>query len=165
MELNQKPINSKDILLYAENVCTPREKDATEIFLEAAGDSYIIKNKLYPIIEAKLSTPIGDRKFKDIVGRFIDRNNDRLKTPGPLYMIAFTDTDKADFFNIFEISPEDIIKLVIEITSSINASDFKYLKQNPPINEAMIKDLMMQMGRKPNQKQINQMMKSMSKYM
>ncbi|MBO5138214.1 MAG: YneF family protein [Bacilli bacterium] len=41
----------------------------------------------------------------------------------------------------------------------------KYLKKNPPINEAMIKDLMMQMGRKPNQKQINQMMKSMSKYM
>lgn len=41
----------------------------------------------------------------------------------------------------------------------------KYLKKNPPINEAMIKDLMMQMGRKPNQKQINQMMKNMSKYM
>ena len=40
-----------------------------------------------------------------------------------------------------------------------------YLKKNPPINEAMIKDLMSQMGRKPNQKQINQMMKSMSKYM
>ena len=41
----------------------------------------------------------------------------------------------------------------------------KYLKQNPPINEDMIKALMMQMGRKPNQKQINQMMKSMNKYM
>ena len=41
----------------------------------------------------------------------------------------------------------------------------KYLNKNPPINEAMIKDLMSQMGRKPNQKQINQMMKSMSKYM
>lgn len=41
----------------------------------------------------------------------------------------------------------------------------KYLKQNPPINEDMIKTLMMQMGRKPNQKQINQMMKSMNKYM
>ena len=40
----------------------------------------------------------------------------------------------------------------------------KYLKQNPPINEDMIKALMMQMGRKPNQKQINQMMKSMEKY-
>lgn len=41
----------------------------------------------------------------------------------------------------------------------------KYLKKNPPINEDMIKGLMMQMGRKPNQKQINQMMKNMNKYM
>ncbi|MBE6158176.1 MAG: YneF family protein [Firmicutes bacterium] len=40
----------------------------------------------------------------------------------------------------------------------------KYLKDNPPINEEMIKTLMMQMGRKPNQKQINQMMKSMEKF-
>ncbi len=40
----------------------------------------------------------------------------------------------------------------------------KYLKKNPPINEEMIKALMMQMGRKPNQKQINQIMKSMEKY-
>ena len=40
----------------------------------------------------------------------------------------------------------------------------KYLKKNPPINEDMIKALMMQMGRKPNQKQINQMVKAMEKY-
>ena len=40
----------------------------------------------------------------------------------------------------------------------------KYLKKNPPINEDMIKALMMQMGRKPNQKQINEMMKAMEKY-
>lgn len=40
----------------------------------------------------------------------------------------------------------------------------KYLKKNPPINKDMIKALMMQMGRKPNQKQINQMMKAMEKY-
>ncbi len=39
-----------------------------------------------------------------------------------------------------------------------------YMKKNPPINEDMIKALMMQMGRKPNQKQINQMMKAMEKY-
>ena len=39
-----------------------------------------------------------------------------------------------------------------------------YMKKNPPINEEMIKALMMQMGRKPNQKQINQMMKAMEKY-
>ena len=40
----------------------------------------------------------------------------------------------------------------------------RYMKKNPPINEQMIKALMLQMGRKPNQKQINQMMKSMEKY-
>ena len=39
-----------------------------------------------------------------------------------------------------------------------------YLKKNPPINEDMIKTLMLQMGRKPSQKQINQIMKQMEKY-
>ena len=41
----------------------------------------------------------------------------------------------------------------------------KYLKKNPPINEEMIKTLMMQMGRTPSQKRVNQMMKQMGKYM
>ena len=41
----------------------------------------------------------------------------------------------------------------------------KQLKENPPINEEMIKTLMTQMGRTPSQKQVNQMMKSMQKYM
>ena len=37
----------------------------------------------------------------------------------------------------------------------------KYLQKNPPINEEMIKVLFSQMGRKPNQKQINQIMNQM----
>ena len=41
----------------------------------------------------------------------------------------------------------------------------KELKKNPPINEQMIKIMMQQMGRTPNQKQINQVMKAMSKQM
>ena len=41
----------------------------------------------------------------------------------------------------------------------------KYLKKNPPINEQMIRAMMMQMGRTPSQKQVNQVMKSMEKYM
>lgn len=40
-----------------------------------------------------------------------------------------------------------------------------YLKKNPPINEAMIKTMMTQMGRTPSQKQVNQVMKSMNKQM
>ena len=41
----------------------------------------------------------------------------------------------------------------------------KQLKENPPINEKMVKAMMAGMGRTPSQKQINQMMKSMQKYM
>ena len=41
----------------------------------------------------------------------------------------------------------------------------KYMKNNPPINEEMIKTLMSGMGRTPTQKQVNQMMKQMQKYM
>lgn len=41
----------------------------------------------------------------------------------------------------------------------------KYLKQNPPINEDMIRTLMSGMGRKPSEKQVSQMMKQMQKYM
>ncbi|CEG26900.1 YneF family protein [Bacillus sp. B-jedd] len=38
-----------------------------------------------------------------------------------------------------------------------------YLKKNPPINEQMLKVMMMQMGMKPSQKKINQMMQAMNK--
>ncbi|MEW9579266.1 MULTISPECIES: YneF family protein [Bacillus cereus group] len=38
-----------------------------------------------------------------------------------------------------------------------------YLEKNPPINEQMLKMMMMQMGQKPSQKKINQMMSAMNK--
>ena len=41
----------------------------------------------------------------------------------------------------------------------------KMIKKNPPINEEMIKAMMTQMGRTPSKKQVNQMMKQMTKYM
>ncbi|MFD1030920.1 YneF family protein [Metaplanococcus flavidus] len=39
----------------------------------------------------------------------------------------------------------------------------KYLQDNPPINEEMLRIMMMQMGQKPSQKKINQMMAQMNK--
>ncbi len=39
----------------------------------------------------------------------------------------------------------------------------KYLKENPPINEQMLRVMMTQMGRKPSEKQIKQMMNQMNK--
>lgn len=66
----------------------------------------------------------------------------------------------------------DILMIVIGLIPGLVIGFFiskklmtKYLKKNPPINEEMIKALMSGMGRTPNQKQINQMMKQMQKYM
>ncbi len=37
----------------------------------------------------------------------------------------------------------------------------RYLKLNPPINENMVRAMMTQMGRKPSEKQVRQVMQSM----
>lgn len=42
-------------------------------------------------------------------------------------------------------------------------SMMKYLKENPPINEQMIRVMLSQMGRKPSEKQVRQMMSQISK--
>ena len=67
---------------------------------------------------------------------------------------------------------QDILLVVVGLLIGIVIGFFgarlfmkKYLKKNPPINEEMIKALMSGMGRTPNQKQVNQMMKQMQKYM
>ena len=39
----------------------------------------------------------------------------------------------------------------------------KFMKQNPPINEQMITTLMTSMGRKPNSKQVKQIMTQMNR--
>ncbi len=60
-----------------------------------------------------------------------------------------------------------VIGLVVGLAIGFFVARFvtkRYMKKNPPINEEMIKALMTQMGRKPSQKQVNQMMKSMEKY-
>ena len=38
------------------------------------------------------------------------------------------------------------------------------IKKNPPINEKMIRAMFMQMGRKPSETQIKQVMNSMNRY-
>ena len=67
---------------------------------------------------------------------------------------------------------KDILYLVIGLIAGGVAGFFiartymkKYLKKNPPIHEQMIKTMMSGMGRTPTQKQVNQMMKQMNKYM
>ena len=41
----------------------------------------------------------------------------------------------------------------------------KYFQKNPPINEEVVRTMMMQLGRTPSQKQINQVMKQINQNM
>ena len=63
-----------------------------------------------------------------------------------------------------------IILLIVALLAGVALGFFiarrymmNYLKENPPINEQMLRMLMMQMGMKPSQKKINQMLAQMNK--
>ncbi|WP_066193628.1 MULTISPECIES: YneF family protein [Gracilibacillus] len=65
-----------------------------------------------------------------------------------------------------------IILIVVALLAGVALGFFiarkymmNYLKKNPPINEQMLRTLMMQMGQKPSQKKIKQMMRSMNNQM
>lgn len=116
-----------------------------DIINEASTDSHIILENLYPRIEAVLSKPEGDRKFKHLVGQYMDRNNDKLHTSGPVYLIPFAADDKMAFFDLFgfdyvvkgsvkerKVIVADIDKMVLDITKQLGStSDFKLLRGNP----------------------------------
>ncbi len=70
----------------------------------------------------------------------------------------------AFFIDLLQILGGLIVGLVIGFLIARHFTK-KQLKENPPINEQMIKAMMTQMGRTPSQKQVNQMMKQMTKYM
>ena len=114
------------------------------LFNEAASDTHIIIEKLYPRVEEILSTPQGDRKFKQLVGQYMDRNSQKLRTPGPTYLVPFTSNDKAQYCELFALEykltgstreqkikipyVDDLIDQVIQQLGS--SSDFKLLKGN-----------------------------------
>ena len=65
----------------------------------------------------------------------------------------------------------DVLQILLGLIIGLVAGFFiakkymeNYMKKNPPINEQMIKTMMTQMGRTPSQKQVNQMMKAMNKF-
>lgn len=62
-----------------------------------------------------------------------------------------------------------VLLVILALVAGVAAGFFiarkymmNYLKKNPPINEQMLRTLMMQMGQKPSQKKINQMMRAMN---
>lgn len=140
--LNQQ--EEKSELVYENSV-----DEIYELITEAANDTHIMLENLYPKIEAVLSTPQGDRIFKNLVGRFMDRNSEKLHEVGPIHLITFGENDKMDYFNLFKIGYKEkaaveqgvsikradateINTLVNEIVKHTgSSSDFKLLRGNP----------------------------------
>lgn len=103
-------------------------------FSEASNDSltYIIKDELYPKIDAVLSTDQGKRNFNNIIGRYVSRNNDKLTTSGPQYLIPFTMKDKQEYFDLFSVSDTEVAALVDKITKQVNdKANWRLFKNNP----------------------------------
>ena len=102
------------------------------VMTEASGNTYIVRDTIYPKVEAVLSTPAGDRKYRNLVQKFIDKNSDKLHTSGPVYMIPFTDVDKEEYFELFNVTKEELLKPINEMTKLVNdKASWKLLKQNP----------------------------------
>lgn len=119
--------------------------NSSEYIIEGSIETHLIVTNIYPRIEAVLSTPQGDRKFKQLVGSYMDRNSEKLHTVGPVYLVPFTADDKIEYCKLFEfkytvtgpikerkvIIPDidDIVGKIISQTGS--NSDFNLLKNNP----------------------------------
>ena len=128
----ERSYEKKEPIIYNNYYTESNYLDEIELILESDNNTKIMLQKLYPIIESKLSTPVGDRKFKQLVGQYMDRNNEKLHTSGPVYLIPFGDTDKQGYYDLFEIDPKEVVSLVNDVLKGMNATgEFKLLKNNP----------------------------------
>lgn len=93
----------------------------------------IIRDNLYPKVEAVLKTPEGSKKFSRLVGDFVNRNSSKLTTIGPQYLVPFTNTDKAMYYELFNTNEDEIKAMVKEITTKVNDKSKWSLIQNNPI--------------------------------
>lgn len=127
----EKGFYDKDPLIYADD---PSLSTDDHIITEDTSlpATYALRDQLYPRVEEVLSTNVGNSKYRDIVARFIDKNNEKLHTAGPMYMIPFTDRDKGEFYNLFHVTEKEINDVTTQVRKNIGVdSEFRYIKNNP----------------------------------
>ena len=126
--------NYEEDEIMSENTFDKLYYGLDDVFTEATGkaETTIIREQIYPIVEKVLSDPNGDRKFRLLVKKFLDKNASKLNTAGPTYMIPFTDDDKEEFFKCFGTSKNDLVKPIVKMTNLVNdKAGWKSLRQNP----------------------------------
>ena len=94
--------------------------------------TYNIRDTMYPKVEAVLKTDAGKRKFTNIIGSYVSRNNDKLMTAGPQYLIPFTYEDKEEYYKLFDITEEEAMAIIIKTTNDVNdKGKWRLFKANP----------------------------------
>ena len=139
--------SSIDKFLNFKDTSLEEVEESTEILDENANDeweyddaffeadlmkTHIIRDAFYDRVDKVLSTQDGDRKFRHIVEKYLDRNSTILYEPGPITPLLFLNTDKKDLYNLFGIEESEIKKAVKEVTNQLNAaSQFRLANNNP----------------------------------
>lgn len=105
---------------------------SNRLILEAgSGETHIIIENLYPKINDVLKTPVGNKKFKHIVGSYMDKHSEVLHKCGPTKLIPFGDKDKAEFLALFNLEKSYLDELINKVLKNVSSgTDFKLLKNN-----------------------------------
>lgn len=109
-------------------------EDPNMLMMEAEiPTTYIFRDTIYPKVEKVLSTTEGQRKFSKLVSDYINRNNAKLTTIGPVYQIPFTEYDKNMYYELFETSSSELLKTIKHAREEIGTSipPWQSLSQNP----------------------------------
>ena len=138
-------VNTKNLTKYGYYVCLYKKEDEVMesfdetslefddvFFEEALKDTTILRDRLYPKVEECLKVPGNVKKLKKIISDFVEKNTDKLTTPGPQYLIVFGDQDKDLYYKLFEMKKEEVLAAMKDVVKETGSkSDFKYLLGNP----------------------------------
>jgi hypothetical protein len=97
-----------------------------------AKDDNILISEIYPLIEKGLNKKENNEKLKLSVSEFLDRNNEKLTTIGPIYRIVFSYDDIDKLYECIEVNPE-LIKQAIKKSPAIKN---QWQIMNNPFNSA-----------------------------
>lgn len=93
----------------------------------------LLLTELYPLVEKGLSKKENTQKLRIAISNFLDRNNEKLATIGPLNQIIFLGDDIDILYKCIEVEPQ-FIKDIIKKSSTIKSN---WQIMNNPFNSAI----------------------------
>lgn len=98
-----------------------------------AENGKVLLDELYPLVAKGLCKKENTMKLKNAVGEYLDRNNDKLTTIGPINRIIFSDADMNALYEAIEVDPQTI-KIFIKKSPVIKS---QWQIMNNPFNSAI----------------------------